>query len=85
MLEHTRVSALDFGLEMLVHEIKGTYPLEVITSLECVDSEGKFYVPAIPNYITGQLMVTGDVDGYETREALLSCVGRCWDLALNHK
>ncbi len=85
MVDYTRVSNLDFGLEMLVHEMKGTYPLEAVTSLECTDDKGGFYVPAIPNYVTGQLMVTGDFDGYETREALLSCVGQCWDLALNHK
>lgn len=85
MVDYTRISEFDFGLEMLVHEMKGTYPLEAVTSIEFTDNKGIFYAPAIPNYVTGQLMITGEVDGYEKREDLLSCVGRCWDLALNHK
>lgn len=84
MSKHVRVSELDFGLEMLVYESKSIYPLEAVSSLECSDSDGVFYVPVIPDYVTGINKITGSSDGYETRKALLACVGHCWDLATAH-
>ncbi len=81
MSEYERVSELDFGLEMLVYESKSIYPLEAISSIECSDSDGVFYLPVIPDYVTGIEKITGSLDGYSTRQELLSCVGRCWDLA----
>ncbi len=84
MAEYVRVTELDFGLEMLVYESKSIYPLEAVSSIECTDSDGMFYLPAIPDYVTGIDKVTGSRDGYETRKELLSCVGHCWDLATAH-
>lgn len=84
MSEYERVSEIDFGLEMLVYESKSIYPLEAVSSLECSDSDGVFYLPVIPDYVTGIEKITGSLDGYSTRQELLSCVGRCWDLAVEH-
>lgn len=84
MSKYVRVSELDFGLEMLVYESKSIYPLEAISSIECSDSKGVFYLPVISDYVTGTEKVTGSLDGYETRKELLSCVGHCWDLATAH-
>lgn len=84
MSKHVRVSELAFGLEMLVYESKSIYPLEAISSIEFTDSDGIFYLPVIPDYITGIEKITGSLDGYSTRQELLSCVGRCWDLATEH-
>lgn len=84
MSNHTRISELDFGLEMLVYESKNTYPLEAVSSVQASDENGVFYVPIITDYITGIEKVTGSLDGYSTRQELLSCVGHCWDLAITH-
>lgn len=80
---HERISELEFGYEMLVWHGKGTYPLEAISPRICEDAKGVFYVPAIPKYSGdgSQYYTTGNLDGYETREQLLRCVGRCWDKA----
>ncbi|MBL4569521.1 MAG: hypothetical protein JKY69_07865 [Flavobacteriaceae bacterium] len=82
MSKYVRVSELDFGLEMLVYESKSIYPLEVVSSIEFTDSIGMFYLPVIPDYVTGIEKITGSFDGYTTRKELLACVGRCWDLAM---
>lgn len=84
MSKHVRVSELDFGLEMLVYESKSFYPLEAVSSLECSDAKGIFYIPVIPDYVYGTEKITGSLDGYNTRQELLSCIGRCWDLAIEH-
>jgi hypothetical protein len=84
MSKHVRVSELDFGLEMLVYESKSIYPLEAVSSIEFTDSDGKFYLPVIPDYVYGTEKITGSLNGYSTRKELLSCVGHCWDLATAH-
>ncbi|NQY49730.1 MAG: hypothetical protein HRT50_11630 [Colwellia sp.] len=84
MSKHVRVSELDFGLEMLVYDSKSIYPLEAASSVEFTDDKGVFYAPIIPDYVTGIEKITGSLDGYNTRQELLSCVGRCWDLAVEH-
>ncbi|WP_057831284.1 hypothetical protein [Colwellia sp. TT2012] len=82
MHKYERISELDFGLEMLVYESKSIYPLEAVSSVEFTDDDGVFYAPIIPDYVTGIEKITGSLDGYNTRQELLSCVGRCWDLAI---
>jgi hypothetical protein len=82
MSKHVRVSELAFGLEMLVYESKSIYPLEAVSSIELTDSNGVFYLPVIPDYVTGIEKITGYLEGYSTRQELLSCVGHCWDLAM---
>ncbi len=84
MSKHVRVSELEFGLEILAYESKNIYPLEVISSIQASDKKGIFYVPLITDYVTGIEKITGSLDGYSTRKELLSCVGRCWDLAIAH-
>ncbi len=84
MADYVRVTELDFGLEMLVYESKSIYPLEAVSSIEFTDSKGIFYLPTIPDYVTGIDKITGSLDGYETRKELLACVGQCWDLATAH-
>jgi hypothetical protein len=84
MNNHLRVSELDFGLEMLVYESKDIYPLEAVSSIECSDANGVFYIPVIADYVYGIEKITGSLDGYSTRLELLSCIGRCWDLATAH-
>jgi hypothetical protein len=90
MTEHKRVTELAFGLEILKWSDRGVYPLEMVSSIEFTDSEGIFYAPCIEVYagIGGaekpETVITGSGDGYETRQELLSCVGHCWDLAIEH-
>ncbi|MBL4568741.1 MAG: hypothetical protein JKY69_03500 [Flavobacteriaceae bacterium] len=79
-----QVSELDFGLEMLVYESKSIYPLEAVSSIEFTDSDGVFYLPVIPDYVTGIEKTTGSRNGYTTRKELLACIGHCWDLATAH-
>lgn len=84
MSKHVRVSELDFGLEMLAYESKSIYPMEAVSSIKYSDSDGVFYIPVIPDYVSGTEKITGSPNGYITRQELLSCVGRCWDLAVEH-
>jgi len=84
MSKQVRVSELEFGLEMLAYESKGFYPLEAVSSIQASDNNGVFYVPLIKDYVAGIEKITGSLDGYTTRQELLSCVGRCWDLAGEH-
>jgi len=79
--KYKRLSALEFGYEMLTWDSKGTYPLEAVTSIKAEDAKGIFFVPAIQNYVTGQTMITGHSEGYESREKLMTCIGKCWDEA----
>jgi hypothetical protein len=79
--EYERITELEFGYEMLTWDSKGTYPLEAVSSIAYEDDLGEFYAPAIQNYVTGETMITGDVDGYNNRESLMRCIGRCWDKA----
>jgi hypothetical protein len=74
-----RVSLLEFGQEMLTWKEKGTYPLEALIMLEFEDKNGIIFIPAIPNYATGDLIITGDRNGYSKRKDLLSLVGSIWD------
>ena len=74
-----RVSLLEFGQEMLTWSSKGTYPLEALIMLEFEDNQGVIFIPAIPYYDTGELIITGDRNGYRNRKDLLSLVGSIWD------
>ncbi len=76
-----RITELEFGQKMLEWESKRIYPLESVASVKFEDKQGIFYVPTINDYVTHELYITGNPDGYESREQLLRCVGRCWDLA----
>ena len=81
------ISELEFGYEMLVWDGKNTYPLEAVSVRIYEDADGEFYSPSIQKY-TGdgsQWYVTGNPDGYETREQTMRCVGRCWDKALKDR
>lgn len=81
MVEYKRITELEFGYEMLIWKTKGTYPLEAVSSIEFEDDNGIFFAPAIQNYVSGETQITGNGDGYKTREQLMKCVGRCWDKA----
>jgi hypothetical protein len=86
--KYRRLTELEFGEQMLTWLSWDVYPLEKISSIEFTDSKGVFYAPALElydeTYQRDQLetVITGSGDGYETREQLMRCVGRCWDKAL---
>jgi len=81
----TWIEELAFGQEMLLWDYKGTYPLEAVTVIEYTDDDGIFYLPGIPDYVNGKTLVTGNRDGYESREQLMRCVGRAWDKAIANR
>ncbi len=89
MTDYTRVSELDFGLMMLTWSDHDVYPLEVVSSVEFTDAKGAFYLPVIPRYqpesLDSVILITGSFDGYISKLDLMSCIGRCWDLALNQR
>jgi len=78
------VSELEFGLIMLGH--KNTYPLEVVSAILGQDENGKYFIPCTSDYVDfEQNFITGNENGYESREQLMRCIGRCWDKAEAHQ
>ncbi len=74
------VSELEFGYAMIGH--KNQYPLEVVSCINDKDERGQYYIPIVSQYVDfEQDLMTGNRDGYTSREQLMRCVGRCWDKA----
>jgi len=89
--KYRRLSELEFGEQMLVWLSWDVYPLEQISSIEFTDDKGVFYAPALALYDDThtlekpEVVITGNGDGYTSREQLMRCVGRCWDKALANR
>jgi hypothetical protein len=66
--EPVRVSELEFGQMMGIHQAKGIYPLEAVSISTQQTKAGIFYWPVITDYIDGKLLITGDFSGYPSRE-----------------
>jgi len=73
------VSELEFGQAMIAH--KDAYPLEVVSAVIGSDENGQYYIPVVRQYSSKQELITGKEGGYENREQLCRCFGRCWDKA----
>ena len=86
--QYRRLTELEFGEQMLIWLSWDVYPLEMVSSIEFTDNKGIFYAPALALYDDTHMLkepavvITGNSDGYTSREQLMRCVGRCWDKAL---
>lgn len=80
------VSELEFGQEMQMWTLKGTYPLEMVSLVVVVtDNNEKYYYPTINQYIGEEELVIKHKTGFISRAQALECVGRCWDKALTEE
>lgn len=43
------------------------------------DARGQFFMPALRRYIDSDLVMSGNKDGYKTRERAMAVFGRCLD------
>lgn len=72
----------EFKDHMALLQCKGVYPLECVGIQKYEDAKGEFFLPSITTYM-GDTFVTGDKDGYLSRERALAVVGRALDKIMN--
>lgn len=83
-LDTPRISDTEFARMIRFWESQGHEPLDAITLISLNNGGEQRWFPAIMDYdqtLTRDdcLYVTGDPNGYATREQAMACIGRCWD------
>lgn len=69
-----------FCNEVSLIKYKGRSPFDYFFFQKYEDDKGEFFMPALERYVDGKTIVTGNKNGYLSREKAISIMGKCLDV-----